>query len=428
MAVRGAQRGISGRSLRLFVGPLTVASFVGALAVSCGSSDYGDSLDGATSQFSFERDLVVPRAVVSLLVVDDGADAAELRASLVIAITNEANRKRASGSRCGALVDPAAWSPLDWSVVVVHPSATGDALIRSPADDARLRWTENIPSAEGAKAFVAAVTAALEPVASGPVFAPLAALKDVGSLLAGQRAAATERETALLAALPAAGERVLKPLLVLAHDDASPSEPSENVLAAHEDVEFASAVVPAREARAAEACLFERSASTARLDSWLGAQQLEKWATWPCDGLPFEPFVSDAACAPECRRFLPLETADGSAACLILVETDATSCDPSLGWFDPEADDGVRRPRTVTSAGKARRVCEIRQLSGAALTSCRDSRDCEDCEPGWCLTDVTEIVRPCAFDRSLPLRYVGGADLAAPGKATITCNFQRESP
>jgi hypothetical protein len=174
--------------------------------------------------------------------------------------------------------------------------------------------------------------------------------------------------------------------------------------------------------------LVGNTASTARLVSWLTAQEIRGWTLWPCTGEPFARLMIEPPCTPECRRFVAAETEEGAAACLILVETPAPSCDSRFGWLDPEDDDGVRRPRTVMRDGQAHRVCEIRQLSGAALASCRESATCEACEPGWCLTDVAAIVQSCPLDRPFPLRFVGGADVAAPGTATITCNFKRESP
>ncbi len=65
-------------------------------------------------------------------------------------------------------------------------------------------------------------------------------------------------------------------------------------------------------------------------------------------------------------------------------------------------------------------MCEIRQLEGSALASCVSSLDCADCEPGWCATQVPDLLDHCEKAPN-PFRFVGGADRAARVTAEIRC-------
>jgi len=223
---------------------------------------------------------------------------------------------------------------------------------------------------------------------------------------------------------------VLRVLLLAAHEDESPAEPSEYVLSLPSNAGFDTLVLPSGAAvEAPVTCFLTSGASTPRFSAW--EQRQGSFASlvsrsWPCDGLElFEP--RNGECGDRCVNWRPSEEPDGRASCLLSVDAPIDHCDATFGWLDPVSDDGVRRPvRTKTATGTLS-TCEIRQLSGAALESCRSSLACTGCQPGWCATEVPELLDPCAHGRPLPLRLVGGADVAARGLATWICNVERVS-
>lgn len=97
------------------------------------------------------------------------------------------------------------------------------------------------------------------------------------------------------------------------------------------------------------------------------------------------------------------------------------SCNADFGWLDPLDARGERTPRIMHDADGERRVCEIRQLEGAALESCIDSLACPECEPGWCATRVPELLADCSTGRPDPFRFVSGSRQAAVGSIRVEC-------
>jgi hypothetical protein len=68
---------------------------------------------------------------------------------------------------------------------------------------------------------------------------------------------------------------------------------------------------------------------------------------------------------------------------------------------------------------------QIRQLEGAALAACVTRLDCAECEPGWCATEVPQLVpqQNCETGRYYPpFRFVLGAAQARSAQVTIVCN------
>jgi hypothetical protein len=101
---------------------------------------------------------------------------------------------------------------------------------------------------------------------------------------------------------------------------------------------------------------------------------------------------------------------EGVASCRARVTTDLAPCSTEIGWFDPLGPDGQRHPTTTTLNGEERRVCDIVQLEGTALDSCRHDYDCTGCTPGWCVTTVDALITHCENGgATLGLRFVGGA-------------------
>jgi hypothetical protein len=116
----------------------------------------------------------------------------------------------------------------------------------------------------------------------------------------------------------------------------------------------------------------------------------------------------------------------GSADCTVTARIAVDDrCPTELGWEDPLDAHGVPKPTIVRDRDGEYRSCEVRQLEGAALTSCRASLDCEDCEPGFCVTEVPELLpSDRCQDGALfpPFRFVGGAGQARNATGVVTCH------
>src|SRR5690349_12236212 len=104
-----------------------------ALGIACsGNSGYGDAPGGSGLQVSVTRQVGAPRSLVLLLVIDDRPDAAELLADVNRSLDALSREPLEPQSNCRLAEDPAELHPIDWSAVIVHPSATGDEIYASP--------------------------------------------------------------------------------------------------------------------------------------------------------------------------------------------------------------------------------------------------------------------------------------------------------
>jgi len=93
--------------------------------------------------------------------------------------------------------------------------------------------------------------------------------------------------------------------------------------------------------------------------------------------------------------------------------------------LDPLDAHGQRSPRVAGSGTSSTRSSEIRQLEGAALAGCVSRLNCTDCEPGWCATEVDELLpqeRCATGDVYPPFRFVLGSARARNAHVTIVCN------
>lgn len=389
----------------------------------CGSSnDYGDAPAGASRQVSLEVDVCPADPEIIVLVADDRAEAEDLRQLVTLELESFASRSLSIAPEC-APDEPTRKHPIDVSLVVAHPSAVAEARFAGPSIDAALRWREPDATPSGRLAWTNAVRSAIDEVHEEMPFSALESMKSVIDLLGGKRAAKTGAESSLLASLPGAAR--LKVLLLAAHEDESPGEPSGYAVAVNELTRFDSLVFPsAAPVEPVPSCRASSDPSSDRFEAWREAQQLPLPTLWPCNGLRLLQPTS-ATCVPRCVPWRVLHEDDGRATCRILVDAEVDHCDATFGWLDPEGDDGVRRPVIPTPGNPKLRTCEIQQLTGKAHESCQSSLSCPDCVPGWCATEVPELLDDCARGVPLPLRMVGGADVAALGVATMLCNVER---
>jgi len=210
---------------------------------------------------------------------------------------------------------------------------------------------------------------------------------------------------------------------VVEHDDESTDDPASYAVPVGNDAGFAFTILPAAPTPDTPGACFDQRTDgndTARYAAWRDAQLPYHVGHWPCSDASFYlPLAED--CTGNCLKFAPVIESDGSALCTISAKLpDEEPCNAALGWLDPLGRDGRRAPQVVNENGAAHRVCEIRQLEGAALASCVSSLECADCVPGWCATQVPDLLDHCEKAPN-PFRFVGGADRAAWVTAEIRC-------
>lgn len=331
--------------------------------VACGSTGYGDPPGGSGSQitFSWAAQRVSPDTITA--VVDDTPLAAPLRDQFAVAFDGLDAAITAHEASCRPPYDPAAWHPVDRSVLIVHPSANAGARFSSPAADPALRWRENNQSGEGRTRWLAAVRGALaaQPAAVDAPFQALAAFHDTVTLLRGTRQPATAEEQALLSALPGGPNLVDFASLVVATEDQSPGEASQ-----YTDETPLPLIVPAATPDPTRSCSRPTEAATPRYQGWSLFPQL-----WPCTDPDFFD-LAFADCSTRCLTKPIATLASGAAVCLASASyAGIDPCPADRGWLDPIGSNGVRAPRVEHSAAGDTRVCEVRQLDGPALASCR---------------------------------------------------------
>src|SRR5690606_7974695 len=101
------------------------------------------------------------------------------------------------------------------------------------------------------------------------------------------------------------------------------------------------------------------------------------------------------------------------------------SCESAgRGWLDPRDANGQRVARTETDQQGTYRVCEIPQLEGDALESCREDPTCEGCGSGWCQSSV--VLGDTCTPGEIParIRFTGGAVGGTGVQIRVRCALQ----
>jgi hypothetical protein len=125
-------------------------------------------------------------------------------------------------------------------------------------------------------------------------------------------------------------------------------------------------------------------------------------------------------CYPE-----PNHDEQGMARCVAEALVDPSETCDRPGW---RPTTHTERTFEETSFGR-RRVCEIRQLEGAALESCVFDYDCADCEPGFCVTQSTAEGEWCVDSDTTKVgtfRFPFGVDQGV-GMLRLTCELPEYS-
>jgi len=339
---------------------------------------------------------------VRVLVVDDAptAYAALLRARVVDSVRASMAQDLAEAYQgsCGN-PDPAAWHVSDVRFVIARPSAPDSEALLTPMALEDLALTTQMLTAPQGEAVADAVQHALAHRLAGPgdAYRPLRAARRTVELLEGLRAPATAEEAALRASLQPGYDLAVDVLST--RDDEDPTPSDQLALPGVPSGENGPASVWAR------AVGPETSAGTSRLESCEGYV----FSSWS-GSLPTWWFATRgwADCGAFCFPHEIAVKPDGRAICeLTEDQPDLDSCDPARGLRDPGGE-----PTFIENEYGSRRVCEMKQLEGPALESCRHSLECPDCPSGWCKTEVPALAptSSCvAGSHPLGLRYAGGA-------------------
>ncbi len=396
-----------------------VKALVLALLVSaCGSE--ADVPAGSAHQLTVYGSTQGRSARVAVLVIDDAATdfGRALRQRVADDFVADYESSYMLGwESCREDEDPAVWYPAERFAVVVWPSRPLGQQIASFVTTPELSWSTEQYSESAAQQWSEAVAAAIlrvETTDQGS-YRPLEAQAYVVRLLLGQQPPASDDEQRLVDGMPA--DAIFDVYLATTRDDESPLVPSEYRVSVGGD---ASISLGSPRVFAPDENL--SSCSTARVP-WISEWAGEADQSVPCADVDLfqAGFVTD--CYERCIARAPMIADDGSAACRVIAYTPGEEpCSAELGWLDPIYGDG-RRPLTQVRYGITSRVCEVMQLEGAALDSCRNDLACTNCQPGWCATVVPELLGPCVGNGPRwPFRFTHGAATARDAELEIVCN------
>jgi hypothetical protein len=363
------------------------------------------------SVYQWEKGLIgqYETPIVALLVVDDG-DAPE--AVLVRdRVLDELNAQLTSWRLEGVAVqDPAAWNPVDQTVVIAFPSALRETRLVGP-----FRYVEVQPSEATQNAFMDAVRVAMGDLPSEQgAFLPLETFDQALGLVQRSRPPESAAETTVLRALPEP-EYVVFAVLAAGRDDEGTgsigvdrSEPARGVHTVR------STLVPAGPE---DGPFCSEAQGTGRLAEWIDANYISAIAFGPectrddTSSWPLLPGVVGTRYVLCVRP--PGVDPDGRAACELTLEIDGPECDETRGLF---AMDGP-----VSELGRT--LCELRQHAGADLEACRTELNAE-VPSGWCWTDVADFASSRCAPELQPLtrmRMTGSARLGREVR-TIRCS------
>ncbi len=354
-----------------------------------------------------------PRVIV--VVVDDAptdfARAMRERVAQDFVATYESSYL-GSWASCRHDRDPAVWYPAERRALVVSPSRPLGEQIASYTTHPGLAWNTERYTAAEAQAWSQAVAAEIVGVETelDAPYRPLEAQAHTLRLLLGQQSPASEDEQLLIDGLPP--HAVIEVYLATTRDDESPNVPSEYRVS-EGSAEYGMVFAPDP---TFTSCDLER---VPFIQEWSGFEY------GSCEAADFFGAGGGADCFGRCLPRPPLVSENGSAACRILAFTDSElPCSAELGWVDPISE-GARRALTTERNGVTSRICEVLQLEGAALDSCRSDLACSECQPGWCATNIPDLWTQCYQSGvDWPFRYPFGTATGRGAEFEIICNTE----
>lgn len=329
-----------------------------------------------------------------VLAVDDAADAI-FRADVVAGL----GRSFQQLHEAQRALDPATWTPFDLEVVVLFPSRDGAARL---ADEPALRLQVEDAQPADLDALVDVIASLLEthPAPAGARYRLLEAVSDIVADATPWR---TTPGTTMVA-------------LASQRDDDSPFDPAAYLVPTGEQPHgWATLSVVAPGGQAASAfCDDLADVGAPRLAQFVSAARQDGWCnlhTWPCDARPladwgFPPVGTVTRGRSWCPSKPIAVDASDRAQCRVLVTAD--ECDTQRGW-------------RIGSDGR----CEVAQLEGDALASCRTTLECDGCGHGWCVSEDAGWMDQCG-DGGFPsgLRFPGKALAGAGAEFEIICELE----
>lgn len=379
------------------------------------------------------------RPLVLVFVVDDAqsAEAAALRSGIVAELRSTLRRIQSMRQAYdGALVDPAAWHPVDLRAVVVHPSAASTTAV-APSDDARFAWVSTNGTDAELDVFTAAIAAEIDRGSSpGSPFRPIDSAMQTVRLAAGDRSPVDARERALVASLPS-GFTQFAVLVATTRDDEGSESLADEALGDFNTVHDYNLDVSLVSSLATPSSIDDCSArelAASRLHDWIAPEgRLGGVTAWPCASSVlarqtlFPPTFSSEGGVQYCLSSPIARLSSGQPACLLTwTRASLEACETARGFLDPLASNGKRRGVVVTyGGGSTARTCEIAALTGSAESACRSTLACEGCGAGWCRTEVPSLASTTDRCLSSDFRFVGGAEPSGFGWLTVTCDLAR---
>ncbi|HVY30139.1 MAG TPA: hypothetical protein VHB79_26460 [Polyangiaceae bacterium] len=377
---------------------LTVLSALSLLAGCGGDSASGDAEDADPVRQGSVEFYQPARGVpqVALIVVDDSPDqeGRDLRASVAGAFVESYDSSRVNAvESCTPPADPARPSLVRRFAIVVGASGVGEAGVHSFADDDELSWIADERSDADASRWSNAVAAAIEgtETTQPDVYQPLALAEHWVRLLARETEPRTERERAVLEALPARVD--VEPFLASTREDQSPLPAADYRLDSSESCSGGGACVAEPQSYAQDPRHFFDAG-----------------------------FFQD--CSARCGGGQPLKDDTGAVECRVLLAAlHVQECDESLGWQETSLRSDALE-QWAEGAATDFRICEVAQLEGAALRSCQNELSCADCTPGFCSTSVPELVSDCAHIAPFPWSLRFPQLPPTPLMFEVRCNFE----
>ncbi len=387
------------------LGVQALAGLALAAVAACGGGEAAPSgvandAPRAVAQLTADYGIYLGRPHVMLLLVDD-APTAEGRA-----LREFLAQDLRSTYPLPDICDPAEWRPESLQVVLISPSDPTRTQTSESNPELGL-VTQNATEAEITR-WQAALGDAIRQM-EAPELRPLLALAELDHwswLLRGERTPRTELERRFRAGMPADAAFLVR--LATTRDDGG-TPPLDDPFPYY-----------------AGEGLFWDPTDPAAPCSYVAFPRLSGRGFWLRDACRGEPFIDrrvDYSCNPgdfPCLGGTPALDSEGRAECRVLAHAyDLEECPRWAGWANPLDGSGKRVPRSRHTEYGEERVCEVLQLEGAALDSCRTDPSCADCDAGFCFP---ESPRSSGCTTLADFRFPFGADVAARGRLEITCN------
>jgi hypothetical protein len=383
----------------------------------------------------------VPESEVWLFVVDDAdtPEAIALREAVAKALRLPSGPYPVFQDACpGTNGDPTRQDPIDVRVIVAHPALSQRERLVTPSDLPELTLLGERDDLDNYERWRAAVAAELlrAPAQTSERHAPLETMVDTLSLLAGQRLPRSGREAEQLQSLASLTPPFVQVFYFTTRDDASPYDVASYDVASSCDQSnyvgmcpFIRTLLLDLAGRSITEFSAPRGQAQPRNAAFLEPLEWTSSSSTPDD--LFDPILN-AKVGYSCWDSKPRWRADGSVDCRIhLLTQDLAACDPARGRLNPLADNGVARlPRIEFDEALGEvRVCEIRQLEGAALDRCLNHPEQPQYTGGFCHPEPSELCRSLCGDDGqrypFAFRFVAGSTrVTSPARLRYECRLE----